>query len=83
MSVSMVSARRTTSTGPSASMPVSLKKSLKQCFQSALVSLGETLCCDEVLFRFTGKGGIVRKVPNKPARVGIYDSNINDRLGMG
>ena len=24
------------------------------------------------LFRFTGKGGIVRKVPNKPARVGIW-----------
>ena len=45
--------------------------SYDRCFQSALVSLGETLCCDEKLFRFTGKGGIVRKVPNKPARVGI------------
>ena len=42
------------------------KKGLKPCFQSALVSLGETLCCDEKLFRFTGKGGIVRNVPNKP-----------------
>ena len=44
------------------------KKGLKQ-IQSALVS---TLCCDEKLFRFTGKGRIVRKVPNKPARVGIW-----------
>ena len=24
------------------------------------------------LFRFIGKGGIVRKVPNKPAKVGIW-----------
>ena len=34
--------------------------------------LGEVLCGDEKLFRFTGKGGIVRKGPNKPAKVGIW-----------
>ena len=45
---------------------------LNRRFQSLLSSLGEVLCGDEKLFRFTGRGGIVRKVPKKPARVGIW-----------
>ena len=36
------------------------------------ISLGKVLCGDEKLFRFTGKGGSVRKVPNDPAKVGIW-----------
>ena len=47
-----------------------LEKRLCAQFQSLVVSLGEVLCCDEKLFRFTGMGGIVRKVPSKPARIG-------------
>ena len=40
--------------------------------QASLSTLGETLCGDETLFRFTGMGGIVRKVPSKPAKIGIW-----------
>ena len=46
--------------------------SLRNNFQSALVALGEVLCGDEKLFRFTGKGGIVRKVTSKPEKMGIW-----------
>ena len=49
-----------------------LEKRLCTQFQSLVVSLGEVLCCDEKLFRFTGMGGIVRKVPSKPVRIGIW-----------
>ena len=49
-----------------------LEKRLCAQFQSLVVSLGEVLCCDEKLFRFTEMGGIVRKVPSKPARIGIW-----------
>ena len=47
------------------------EKRLCTQFQSHVVSLGEVLCCDK-LFRFTGMGGVVRKVPSKPARLGIW-----------
>ena len=45
---------------------------LNRQLQRMLSSLGEVLCGDEKLFRFTGRGGIVRKVPRKPARIGIW-----------
>ena len=41
-------------------------------FQSLLKSVGEVLCGDEKLFRFTGMGAIVRKVITKPARIVIW-----------
>ena len=41
-------------------------------FQNALSTLGEVLCGDEKLFYFTGSSGMVRTVPSKPARVGIW-----------
>ena len=50
---------------------------------SLLSSLGEILCGDEKLFRFTGKGGIVRKVPNKPAIVGIWHYQATVMLSNG
>ena len=43
---------------------------LNRQLQRMLSSLGEVLCGDEKLFR--GRGGIVRKVPRKPARIGIW-----------
>ena len=45
---------------------------LSKSFQSILTEFGEVLAGDEKLFRFTGKSGIVRKVPNKPAKIGIW-----------
>ena len=48
------------------------QKDLNRSFQAVLSSLGEFLCGDEKLFRFTAHAGIVRSVPNKPARVGIW-----------
>ena len=41
---------------------------LNRQLQRMLSSLGEVLCGDEKLFRFTTRGGIVRKVPKKPAK---------------
>ena len=43
------------------------EKQLCSSFQSLLSSLGEVLCGDEKLFRFTGKAGIVRKVTSLPS----------------
>ena len=48
------------------------EKRLCTAFQSLLKSLGEVLCGDERLFRFTGMGAIVRKVITKPARISIW-----------
>ena len=48
------------------------EKRFNRQLQSMLSSLGEVLCGDERLFRFFGRGGIVRKVPRRPARVGIW-----------
>jgi len=45
---------------------------LSLSFQDILTVLGEAMACDEKLFHFTGKSGIVSKVPNKPARIGIW-----------
>ena len=48
------------------------QQDLNRFFQAGLSSLGEFLCGDEKLFRFTAHAGIVHSVPNKPARVGIW-----------
>ena len=45
------------------------EKQLCSNFQSFLSSLGRVLCGDEKLFRFTGKGRIVRKVPTSLPRL--------------
>ena len=47
------------------------KSALNRQLQRMLSSLGEVLCGNEKLFRFTGRGGIVRKVPKKPARMAL------------
>ena len=46
-------------------------------------SLGEVLCGDEKLFRFTGKDEIVRKVRNKPSKVGIWHYQETVMLSIG
>ena len=48
------------------------RKAPQPQLQRMLSSLGEVLCGNEKLFRFTGRGGIVGKVPRKPARIGIW-----------
>ena len=45
---------------------------LSKSFQDFLSVLGEVIAGDEKLFRFTGQSGIIRKCPNKPARIGIW-----------
>ena len=45
---------------------------LSSRFSNAIKSLGEGFSGDEKLFRFTGPSGYVRKVPNKPAKVGLW-----------
>jgi len=56
---------------------------LSRNFLSAIETLGECICCDEKLFRFTGKSGFVRMVPNKPSRIGIwhYQATVTLRSG--
>ena len=44
---------------------------LNRQLQRMLSSIGKVLCGDEKLFGFTTRCGIVRKVPKKPARMGI------------
>lgn len=41
-------------------------------FQSVVSALGEFVSGDEKLDHFTGNSGHIRKVPNKPARIGLW-----------
>ena len=45
---------------------------LSFAFESALLGIGEVVSGDEKLFHFTGKSGMVREVPNKPVKIGIW-----------
>eukprot|EP01039_Chlorochromonas_danica_P011655 gene11655-13071_t len=45
---------------------------LSQNFQSIVRQVGEFVAGDEKLFEYKGESGDVRKVPNKPARIGLW-----------
>ena len=45
---------------------------LSSGFQDGLTYLGEVFAGDEKLFHFTGRSGMIRKVVNKPARIGLW-----------
>ena len=42
-------------------------------FEVFFSSLGDWLAGDEKLFKFAGKSGYVRLLPNKPAKVGLWN----------
>lgn len=48
------------------------EKALCDAWQCCLSRLGEVLCGDEKLFKFTAQSGIVRQVPSKPAKIGVW-----------
>eukprot|EP00957_Ditylum_brightwellii_P046009 3490298-Ditylum_brightwellii.AAC.1 len=41
-------------------------------FNDVILSFGNGFYGDEKLFRYTGQSGYVRKVPNKPAHIGLW-----------
>jgi len=41
-------------------------------FQQAFRYYGEVIAADEKLYHYTGKSGMVRLCPNKPARIGLW-----------
>eukprot|EP00957_Ditylum_brightwellii_P103875 7913039-Ditylum_brightwellii.AAC.1 len=47
------------------------EKKLSENFYDAILFLGDSFSGDEKLFCYTGQSGYVRKVPNKPARIGL------------
>ena len=54
---------------------ISEQDEIDKLFENILKSVlvpGQVSCADEKLFRFTGKHAFVRKVPNKPAKVGLW-----------
>lgn len=53
---------------------------LSQILQDSIASVGEWVAGDEKLFKFTGKSGWVRLVPNKPDRVGIWIYELTCRV---
>ena len=50
---------------------------------SIFVSLGDRFAGDEKLFKFAGKSGYVRLVPNKPAKVELWNFQGTVILGSG
>lgn len=41
-------------------------------FQNSILHLGERVCGDEKLFRYTGKSRNIRLVPSKPGKIGLW-----------
>eukprot|EP01039_Chlorochromonas_danica_P001417 gene1417-1542_t len=54
------------------SFPNEYYDQLSQNFQSIVRQVGEFVAGDEKLFEYKGESGDVRKVPNKPARIGLW-----------
>ena len=53
---------------------------LSDILLSSIVTLGQWTAGDEKLFHFTGRSALVRKVPNKPAKIGIWSYELTVRL---
>ena len=58
-------------------------KDLSANFQSIIVELGQYVAGDEKLFRFTGNSNLVRMVPHKPDKVGLWYYELVCRLRTG
>jgi hypothetical protein len=63
--------------------PIELEPTLSERFQSCLHTLGEFIAGDEKLLHFTGSSGFVRKVPNKPDKLGIWHYELAVSLSDG
>ena len=49
------------------------KTRINDYLQEVFSSLGDRLSGDDFFFKFAGKSGYVRLVPNKPAKVGLWN----------
>lgn len=54
---------------------------LSDNFQSIVQHVGEYVCGDEKLFRFTGNSGYIRMCPNKPDRIGLWTYELTAQVG--
>ena len=60
-----------------------MESTLNKQIQSLVNTTGEALAGDEKLFRYTGRSGLVRLCPNKPAKTGIWHCQLVCYLPSG